>query len=208
MSTLLSTYMLRTGDGGIATNFSLLEGAPKSKFLFTAEFQFRNGNVDKGNEQREIIKYALKTAGRPSPQYNYEDVNFYNYRTQVLTKVTYGTVTIGLYDDAPGLALNLYKAYMSELSPAASATAAQAGSLSKGNATSVAPLQNKYGVIDHIKVHHYFANGGGTSGGQTTFTYLNPKIQTITMDELDMSSSEPSTIQITFVYDSVNVEEK
>ena len=197
MGELLTAWVLKTGDSGISTNFSTLEAGPKNKFLFTVEFAFNSMSGDKGAEDMELIRFALKGATRPSPQINYESVNYYGYRTDVRTKMTAGTVTITFYDDVLDLAHDIFKNYMEATSPITRRTADQSSSLMEFDSRSTDELANPYGVIAYMKVHHFYGANGKAK--KTTYTYLNPKLQSSTFSDLDMSDSNASEVQLTFV---------
>lgn len=75
---------------------------------------------------------------------------------------------------------------------------------------SLGELDARHGIIRYIKIYHeYFLMEAGQSQTPTrrttVYTYLNPKIVTANMDELDMSQSAVTTVDLTFNYDSVFV---
>ena len=92
--------------------------APKLKFNYTVEIQFRsrifdNGTTGKlGDEDPYLNKFAIIKATRPQPTINYQKVNFYNFRTNVATNVDYGTVNLVFYDDAANRAHDIFENYM------------------------------------------------------------------------------------------------
>lgn len=194
------------GASVIETDFSMVD-SPKTKFLFSAEFGIRVPELaDAGSSDLATIRYALKSATRPAPTIQYEVLDYYNYRTSVATKVDYGTVNLVMYDDNLGLAHDLVINYLKAISPAANTPDTQADILDSSNAATLGALENKYGVIKYIRVYHYFYKSGIRT--RTVYSYLNPKIQTVQFDDLDMAASDASTITITFVYDHVNVFEE
>lgn len=241
----LTTWLLTNvgASGGIESAGNLIggDGAPKLKFLFTVEFQFRNPlGVDRGSELLGEIKYDLKTATRPNISVNREDVNFYNYRTKVATRINYGTVKLTFYEDSLNTANDLLWNYISHISPIANvgkgdnpaigamgvSTAGEEVSIGQ-KASGIGPMDSPDGPIAWMRVHHHYVeytgprptsrniatNGsapqeGGARGKITTYTYMNPKIESIDIDELDMSSSDASTISVTFTVDSVSVEHR
>lgn len=240
-STLTTWLLTNVGQSGGATPIANLvggDGAPKLKFLFTVEFGFRTMEAHRGSQELAIIKYDLKTATRPNISVNQEDINFYNYRTKVATRVSFGTIKLTFYEDSLNTANDLLWNYMSQLSPITRAgngnnpsinsvgisTAGEEVSIGS-TASTVGPLGNVDGPIAWMKVHHHYVeygptiasatpgdrpiDGNGQAKGKiTTYTYLNPKIESIDMDELDMSSSEASTVSVTFTVDSVSVEHR
>lgn len=192
---------------------------PKTRFLFTVEFIPRSDTgADKGSDDMAAIIYHLKTAGRPNITANQEDINFYGYRAKVLTRNNYGTIQLTFYEDALNTANDLLWLYMSAVSPITNLSTNSNNQLpssrSEANGNdrmmteqqTVGPLPNdaRDGIFKMMKVHHYYQNG--FSRGHTVYTYHNPKIESASYDELDMSSSEASTISITFSVEGINVE--
>lgn len=189
--------------------------APKLKFLFTVKFNFRTlmSGIDAGSEDLASIMYDLKTASRPNMTVNYEDINFYGYRTNVATKLTVGTVRLSFYDDSANRANDLLWTYMKSISPMTNQSYALATTLMNSNANESLPSSIGAAVsgeedspIDSMIVSHHYSNGTGNY--VTNYTYMNPKIETVEYDELDMSSSDAATISAVFKFDAVNVETK
>jgi len=190
--------------------------APKMKFLFTVEFSLGEtlySAVEHGSSNMGNIKYACKNVTRPNINVNMVDVNAYNYRFKVGTKVDYGTVTLTLYDDNKNYAHNLFLMYLNYISPV-SLKDAEAFRLTDAPIqewASLGPLlhTDRNGLIKRMRVtHHYtdtYADDGESSHRQIHYDYINPKIQQFALDELDMSISDANLITLTFVYDSVNV---
>jgi hypothetical protein len=74
---------------------------------------------------------------------------------------------------------------------------------------SLGELEARHGIIRYIKIYHeYFVTEPGINNPSrktTVYTYLNPKIVSVNMDDLDMSQSTVTTVDLTFNYDSVFV---
>ena len=110
-------------------------GRPKLKFMYTVSFQYRDemvrrlrdprattsfggaGDASFGADQLGEMSFGIKSATRPNPTVNFTDVNFYNYRTKIATKVEYGTMTLMFYDDIKNTAHNIYELYLKSISP-------------------------------------------------------------------------------------------
>jgi hypothetical protein len=224
--------------------------APKLKFNYTVEIQFRsrifdNGTTGKlGDEDPYLNKFAIIKATRPQPTINYQKVNFYNFRTNVATNVDYGTVNLVFYDDAANRAHDIFENYMSLASPVFSWTNISranamdkfgqgennstpssgvlgpngdlifpgVNAVSELNSASLGSIPHRHGLIRTIKVFHTYTikQPGSNSPDVETmvYTYLNPKINNIILDELDMSQSAVNTVDLTFNYDSVFVTKK
>lgn len=194
------------------------DGAPKLKFLFSVEFGLRDlVNIHRGSKELQTIRYDLKSATRPNITVNQESVNYYGYRTKVATRISYGTIKLTFYEDALNTSHNLLWEYMKKISPlttyigdmaANTATEEVSGVviLGGGTPTTVGPLVNPDGLIAWMKVHHHYMNFSTGRKMITTYTCMNPKIESIEHDELDMSNSEASTIGVVFTIDGVRVE--
>lgn len=213
----LTTWLLSNvdnPDGAMTTANTLAgDGSPKLKFLFTVEFAFRQslGGADRGSRQLQLIKYDLKNATRPNVSINQEDVNFYNYRTKVATRANYGTIKLTFYEDCFNTSNDLLWNYIKAISPIASYSAEAVNTTLEVDqqASSIGPMLYTDGPIQWLKLHHHYIRSSGskeagkTEGRVTTYKCLNPKIESVEMDDLDMSSSEASSITVTFTIDGV-----
>ena len=244
-------------EAGVVDHFSQIK-RPKLKFNFTASFKFREpililGNKSDNSRMDDELTFALKQASRPNPTVVYQDVNYYNYRTKVATKVDYGALNLTLYDDVENFGHDMYEQYLKAVSPIANIRKEQVndkfavdqikgpqnGAFNTqgtiidtgttitadtqdqidGGTGSVGPLGNgpggEQGLIEYITLRHWFWSDierrGDESGDvpqiqYVEYQYLNPKIINMTLDELDMTQSDVSTIMMNFVYDSVFID--
>jgi hypothetical protein len=178
------------------------------------------GEVNVGSENMETIEYHLKNASRPNIKINQEDVNYYGYRTKVATRTDFGTIKLTFYEDSVNVANDFLWAYMFYVSPIVSVNAENIGEIMDTSADSVdnhignlkyqsfGALNRADGQIMWMKVcHHYtdYSNQSSAKHRMTTYTYMNPKVESIEADDLDMTSSEASTISVTFTVDGVYV---
>lgn len=112
---------------------------PKLKFQFTVTFKFRNpiqlpSTIKSGDgELSDQLTFAVKQASRPNPTVVYQDINNYNFRTKVATKVDYGTMQLTMYDDVQNYAHDLYEVYLKSISPIANVNKDQASLLDTEN---------------------------------------------------------------------------
>lgn len=95
----------------------LISLAPKYKFLFVVQFEFD----PQFNEILSSIDpaFVVKTSTRPQVDFEYQDVNMYNFRTKVPTKTMYQPMTMKFYDDDFNNAFQFYATYMKLMSPIA-----------------------------------------------------------------------------------------
>lgn len=186
---------------------------PKLKFNFTMEIKLR-GDYDQtefGSRSMAGLDIPLKAVTRPNPSMNMVDVNFYNYRTKIQTKMDYGTFTVTFYDDSTEIAHSILNACLNESSPISTidprdqALLDDPSSIPFGALSSTGPLMSgKNGLIRTIKVHHHFMQAG--KAVVTTYTYINPKLSTFDLGDLNMAESDVSNISLTFAYDGYAVE--
>lgn len=195
----------------IPDNFATNE-SPKLKFLFTVEFKARDGLTlpEYGAEEMEYMMFALKRATRPQPSIVYQDMNFYGLRQKVGTKMDYGTVTLMFYDDVVNRAHNIVSEYIKSVSPIAGIPKENASSLtgSSGGARTYGALKNKMGPFEWMRVTHHVLDDKNANTGQAKqiyYDYLNPKILSVNLDDLNMTQSDVNNVEIVFVYDSVNI---
>lgn len=179
--------------------------APKLKFNFTVSIEYTSmiSGTTIGSEDPYLINFGIKQITRPVPNVIYEDINFYNFLTKVATKVEFGVVTMTLYDDRNNRAHDLFKNYMEAISPITNVDKSSAPRLDvSGQSTtgSLGPMANdaRHGPIKNIRVTHIT----NPLGKKVYYDFLNPKIQNVMLDELDMTQSDVNTITFTFVYDS------
>lgn len=216
MSTLTS-YLLSSGSGS-APRIPHMIGdmdAPKLKFLFTVEFGFRSMAALRGHRDLVIAQYDLKSASRPNITVNQEDVNYYGYRAKVGTRINFGTIRLTFYEDSLNTASDLMWNYIRQISPLTQSISHSASVTTVndevdvqgiGGSTTIGPLASgsEDGPIKWMKIHHHYLSGQDTKK-ITTYHCINPKIESVELDELDMSASDASTISITFTYEALAV---
>lgn len=165
------------------------EGRPKLKFNFTVSFKFRKPivvtNLKGEDETMDEMTFALKQASRPNPMIMYQDINFYNYRTKVATRVDYTSMQLMFYDDVENYAHNIYELYLKGISPIANIPKERASLLNSdgnnglknkdfntdgiitdirqridGGTGSIGPLPptpgGEMGLIENICIRHFF----------------------------------------------------
>lgn len=184
-----------------------------------------------GSTDMNAMEFAIKTVSRPQPTINYQDVNFYNYRTKIATKMDYGTITLTFYDDIRNRAHDIFDLYLKSVSPIANVAGDTNVNLFKLYATdgaiyglnsdypdvsSIGRLANSdaAGLIEEIIINHHLPlrYEGKTSEVSSVnhmivkYVYTNPKITTMVLDDLDMTSNETPTVTMTFAYDSVYID--
>lgn len=184
--------------------------APKQRFTFTVEFKFRTGLGVQGSDDMFTMDFAVKQATRPTSTISYQDVNFYNFRTRVATKRELGTSSVTFYDDNNNKAHDMFESYLKTVSPVENLDRGQADLLDtqgQGGSAGIGPLTvNRHGILHSIRLtHHYNKSYRVGDVAKIHYDYLNPKITTMVLDELDMTQSEAPTVTFNFIYDGVNI---
>jgi hypothetical protein len=180
---------------------------PKLKFNFTISFEYTDMfTAYAGDDDPYSISFGVKQITRPNPNVIYEDINYYNFMTKVATKMDFGVTTVTLYDDINNKAHNIFKNYIEAISPLANNERISAPLLhqtGQSTSASIGPLTSSAvnGPIKSIRVTHLLDQ----SGRKVIYDYLNPKIQNVALDELDMTQSDVNTISFTFIYDTYKV---
>jgi hypothetical protein len=205
----------------------LIGRAPKYKFMFIVQFIPAPGYGPLGGQDFGPLDMAftVKTSSRPNLKFHMEDVNYYNFRTKVVTKTEFEPMTMTFHDDVVNVATQFYNAYMRAMVPitgieesgALSDILEQGGMDFVGNtlkdnqilgaigansyAASSGPLFNdNKEIFKEIRLYHLYDNGNMMN----VWRFFNPRINTLALDDLDMSiGNEGSQISLTFDYDSV-----
>lgn len=205
----------------------LIGRAPKYKFMFIVQFVPAPGYGTLGGQDGGPLDMAftVKTSSRPNMKFHMEDVNYYNFRTKVVTKTEFEPMTMTFHDDVVNVATQFYKAYMRAMAPitgieesgAQSDMLEQRGMDFVGNTLKENEILNSIGastysassgplyndnkeIFKEIRLYHLYDNGNMMN----VFRFFNPRINALALDDLDMSiGNEGSQISLTFDYDSV-----
>jgi hypothetical protein len=170
----------------------LIAHAPKFKFLFKVTFE------GFGDSQ---FSFFVHRCDKPKVMMNHTDVNFYNFRSRVLTSVTYQPLAMTLLDETGNSVNNFFVSYLSKVSGTAAGNwGVDAGF---GAASSTRPYEGNRGYSSGKKVliEQIFANGIFSN----VFELINPRIEAFDFDELNMEdSSSGSMLNITLSYDALS----
>lgn len=203
---------------------------PKYNFSFTVEFFYSGKLNNRGlpETNRQEIKnnmFAVTKVSRPQPTINYQKVNFYNFRTNVATSVDYGQVNISFYDDASNRAFQIFMEYLKAVSPIANVDHHYANALDKYGqkkddkpyTASVGPLDmdggsadgettRRHGLIKRLRLNHFYKENG--SEKVIHYDYMNPKIVTASLSDVDMTQNGVTMVDMAFIYDSVYISQE
>ena len=175
-----------------ATDF--IKYQPKHKFLFKVIFTFQSEY--QGNFKTREFNFLVKSIDKPKVQFEYEDVNFYNYRTKVLKKITYNPLHMEFIDDIENTVVDFFEFYRRAYSPITYVpfTAAdprrleqigfdfapgRARGLKHGYSAGVGTLEGGHrDVLKNIKLVQYYAHGTR----HNVYFFVNPRINNMDFD--------------------------
>lgn len=199
----------------------LIRHAPKFKYMFVVQITFDPSISN--NQERELggaLAFVCKHSTRPTVEFEYEEVNQYNFRTRVPKRTVYPPVTMRFYDDNLNSCTRFQDLIMMAMSPVSVGgkfdtpnmsrewLAAQAmNSNFADGAVSTASLgpnfTGDFQLIKNIKLFHVFEYGKLMN----VYTFHNPKPMTITPDEVDSAETgNGSEMELQFAYDAVSIE--
>lgn len=180
------------GEGGAWTAIhyadDLIPHQPKFKFLFKVSF------VGFGASQ---FDYYVLRCDKPRVQFNHTDVNYYNFRTKVLTSTSFQPLTCTFYDEIGNTTMDMFASYCRMVSGTASGN----WGIDKGfgAASSTKPYEQAYSTARSITVEQIFANGLMSS----RYKFINPRIESFDFDDLNMEETAGSLLTVTFNYDAL-----
>ena len=174
---------------------------PKAKFTYIVEFIFYS-EYDKDIPSNFVS--LTKKFDRPEISIEYEEVNYYNFRTNVPKKTNFGPVSVELHDDVQNESMNFLVAYLRRISPLFNhqyTTTLEQNGMNPENSSASYGLYTQYdntNLIQTINVYHLY----NMSNTMDKHTFNNPKIEKISMTELNMAETDGSSITLSFIYDN------
>lgn len=202
---------------------------PKLKFLFRVEFLFKPEIIAQYPElKNNQFVFLIRSVDRPKVDFDYEEINRYNFRSKVLKMIKHRELTITFMDDVGNSVYNFFRIMMMVHSPITrrSATAshdiaAQVAAYATGNGmlfTDQPGVANDFAsrgaintdignVIQAIKVTQMFVQpqpGAGaldSAAKEVAFFFMNPRIVSFDLDDLNHEVSEANLFTMQFDYD-------
>ena len=201
----------------------LIARAPKYKFLFVAEFIYNEGYSSLTNMGADYA-FVIKNSTRPNVDFEYEEVNMYNFWTQVPKRARYQPMTMRFYDDNLNSAMLFYNSYLKAMSPIANVSSPDLYALNSmnfqnRNSATASPTDfrvNNYSaslgpliddatktILREIRLYHVYQYGELAN----VYHFFNPRITNLELDELDMAENgNGSEASIQFNYDGMYLE--
>jgi hypothetical protein len=198
---------------------------PKHRFLFKVMFDVEPQylNLFKNHSGQSAFQYMVKSIQRPTITYEYEDVNFYNFRTKFLKSIKHGELQLTLIDDIQNTLHVFLGEYIRAFSPINRSAAPASpimydtagfnftdpagvgqvdssvrGVLKKANSdNSINPLKS-------IKIIQFF----GHAAWYNTFTLINPRVTSINYDDASHEGGDPGNhVTLNFDYDALYLDQ-
>ena len=194
----------------------LINLAPKHRFLFKVRFYFTPAY--QAASGKDVFSFLIKNVDKPKVTYEYQPVNMYNFRTQVLTNVKHEQLNMTFHDDIGNYVLHFFDAYRRAYSPISrypgniplSTNFEGAGmdfkyedpsTLTGGeySASRGALLKGEINVLSKIELEQIYAHGTRSN----VFKFINPRIEQFDFDNVDHTESNCNEMTVSFTYDAL-----
>ena len=149
-------------------------------------------------------QFYVRSATKPRVKMVHQDINFYNFRSKVLTQVAFDPITIVLWDEIGNTVNKFFATYLASVSGQGQGNWGVDNSFASEDKTSSSSKSYRnagYGdpVLATVILEQIFANGTQSN----RFIFKNARIESMDLDDLTMDNSELSTLSITFNYDAL-----
>jgi len=170
----------------------------KLKFLFKVGFYGFPG----GNGSYEFFVHRMD---KPRVKFNHVDVNYYNFRTRVLTSTTYEPLTVQFLDDITNSVMWFFKDYLEATSGTGQGN--YGIDMGWGQASSSLPYASAYSHNkgQRIVLEQIFVNPE-VGPESNRFTFINPRIEGFDFEDVTHEESAQGMANIIFSYDAIYVE--
>lgn len=201
----LSQFRIGTGGEWESLHYAgdLNAHHPKFKFLFKVKFV----GFNPPDTPTSYFHYYVHRIDKPKVRLQHADVNYYNFRTRVLTHVSYDPLSVTFLDEIGNSVNQFFVEYMKGKSGQANGN--YGINHGNGEASSSLPYdtpkskpQKGYSDGKEIIVEQIFANGSVSN----RFIFINPRIESFDFDELNMDDNAGSALTCTFTYDAIRCE--
>ena len=200
---------------------------PKLKFLFRVEFLFQDGVLEKFGraEWQRNFTFLIKSVDRPKVDFEYEDINQYNFRTKVLRQIKHRELTMTFVDDVGNNVYEFFRFMMMVHSPITRRSINATQNIADTKVTYAAGSGMEFsepfkdpndfahrGVVDTdignaiqaIKVTQFFLDPSQkleNSTKQVSFFFINPRVVSFDLDDVNHEVSDPNLFTMQFDYD-------
>lgn len=204
---------------------------PKTKFLFKISFEFYDSlsplaqslHSDKLMDVTKDTSFVIKQIDLPKYDFEYEEFNFYNFRSKVLKKISHQELNFIMYDDVANHALDFFNTYMMMLVPVSRQDRdptmsfedhgfaftqdvnAPDSSMRTALGNTEKQLIRKLSIVQYYLVRS--ATGSTINAHKAnTYVFTNPRLTHFDMNDQDFDNADaPSVISAKFDFDSMNL---
>lgn len=206
---------------------------PKLKFLFRVEFLFKPEVLAMFNatdaQWARNFAFLVKSVDRPKVDFEYDEINQYNFRSKVLKQIKHRALTVTFLDDVGNNVHEFFRFMMMVHSPIMRRSIGSGFNLSdmkslaqyktgsgmkfSNSPTSITDFAHR-GVIDTdignsleaIKITQMFMQPGGkndldTGAKEIAFFFVNPRVESFDLEDVAHDSSDPNILTMIFDYD-------
>lgn len=180
---------------------------PKLKFMFKVSFKFNPAIIAYAESMgypvkqlQENLTFIVRHVDRPKHDFDYEEVNLYNFRTKVLKSIRNREVSLTFFDDVGNNGLGFVNMYRQLIQPISrrqfmpSMTHEDYGFDygSDNNTAWRGPLPNDAkNILEEMTVHQIFVERNSDVKTPSAwvkvvnFIFMNPKFTNIDIDDMD-----------------------
>jgi hypothetical protein len=210
-----------------------VEFNPKLKFLFKVSFKFNPAMTAAANMLgydlraiEEKTTFMVRHIDRPKFDYQFEDVNLYNFRTKVLKAITHREVGFTLYDDVGNNVLsfiNIYRKLQQPITRRIQSPSAKHEDYGFAFDSSMFGMDtamrgilpgDAINILHSMTIHQIFVERGSTIADvgswvkTVNFTFTNPRFTNIDIDDMDHENGANfNLITITSDFDTMHMSE-
>lgn len=206
---------------------------PKLKFLFKVSFKFDPALIDAAwqlgydlTTLEQNATFMIRHVDRPKFDYEYEEVNMYNFRTKVLKSIRHREVSFTLYDDVGNNVLSFINLYRKLQQPITRSNQSPSmhhedygfqfdRSLHSTDTAmrGILPGDVK-NILQKMTIHQIFVERGNSNGIPSSwvktvdFVFMNPRFTNIDLDDMDHENGGSfNLITIAADFDSMFMDE-
>jgi hypothetical protein len=183
---------------------------PKTRYTFLVQIVL----VPEYQKISTDFTFLINKFDKPTFEIEYEEVNFYNFRSQVPKRSIMHPVNFTMHNDIQNKSMNFIVSYMRRISPIFNQSnmneyeaRGMDFAMSTGSYGLITKPQDETSelstrIISHITIYEVFNH----SQTMDVYTYYRPQIKSVKFADYDMSASEPSDITVEFVYDNASID--
>lgn len=205
---------------------------PKLKFLFRVEFLFKPEVLSTYGQTaakwKDQFQFMIKAVDRPKVDFEYEEVNQYNFRTKVLKQIKHRELTMTFFDDVGNNVHEFFRFMMMVHSPITRRSTTASHDINQATATYSSGngmlFTDQFGsttdfahrgvvntdvgnVIQAIKITQFYVQPGKSQADldngvkEVCWFFINPRIVSFDLDDVNHEANEMNLFTLQFDYD-------